>query len=99
MGKNLQKLYSFRTNDELIKKLDYISNCEKRTRNNLIEVTLGKLITEFENIHGEIVITNNEPSADVIAIVTLIKAGRMSENEIPDDIKNDVLEYMKRDVK
>lgn len=48
MGKNLQKLYGFRTDDELIKRLDRVALKEHRNRNKQIEYILDMYITDYE---------------------------------------------------
>ena len=60
MGKNLQKLYSFRTDDELIEKLNIIANENSRTRNKQIEHILKLYVKNYEEEHGIIMINNNE---------------------------------------
>lgn len=54
MGKNLQKLYSFRTDDELIIKLNIIAEENSRTRNKQIEHILKAYVKEYEKNHGTI---------------------------------------------
>ena len=49
MGEHKQKLYSFRTNDELIKKLNAIAEEYNRTRNKEIEYALKQYIAEYES--------------------------------------------------
>ena len=49
MGEHKQKLYSFRTNDEIIKKLNAIAEEHNRTRNKEIEYALKQYIAEYEN--------------------------------------------------
>lgn len=56
MGKNLQKLYSFRTDDLLIKKLNHIAEQNTRTRTKEIEHVLKNYVKEYEKKHGEITI-------------------------------------------
>lgn len=58
MGKNLQKLYSFRTNDELIEKLNIIAEKHSRTRNKEIEYALKQYVENFENQEGKINLKN-----------------------------------------
>lgn len=60
MGKNLQKLYSFRTDDTLIKKLNIISEEHSRTRNKEIEYALKLYVKNYEQEHGEIVIPEED---------------------------------------
>lgn len=54
MGKNLQKLYSFRTDETLIKKLNIISKEHSRTRNKEIEYALKLYVKNYEKENGEI---------------------------------------------
>lgn len=54
MGKNLQKLFSFRTDEDIIKKLNYISAYNSRTRNKEIEFVLKEHIRLFEREYGKI---------------------------------------------
>lgn len=54
MGKNLKKLYSFRTDDIIIKKLNYIAEQNTRTRNQEIEMLIKNHIKKYELEHGEI---------------------------------------------
>ena len=49
MGANKQKLYSFRTDDELIEKLNILAERHSRTRNKEIEYALKQYIAEYEN--------------------------------------------------
>ena len=49
MGEHKQKLYSFRTNDEIIKKLNAIAEEHNRTSNKEIEYALKQYIAEYEN--------------------------------------------------
>lgn len=58
MGKNLQKLYSFRTNDELIEKLNIIAEKHSRTRNKEIEYALKQYIENYETQEGKINLKN-----------------------------------------
>lgn len=58
MGKNLQKLYSFRTSDEVIEKLNIIAENHSRTRNKEIEFALKQYIKKYENEEGEITLKN-----------------------------------------
>ena len=60
MGKNLQKLYSFRTDEELIQKLNIISNEHSRTRNKEIEYALKLYVKEYEQKYGEIIVDNEK---------------------------------------
>lgn len=54
MGKNLQKLYSFRTDETLIQKLKIISREHTRTRNKEIEYALKLYVKDYEEKYGEI---------------------------------------------
>lgn len=54
MGKNLQKLYSFRTDETLIQKLNIISKEHSRTRNKEIEYALKLYVKNYEKENGEI---------------------------------------------
>lgn len=58
MGKNLQKLYSFRTNDELIEKLNIIAEKHSRTRNKEIEYALKQYVEDYETQEGKINLKN-----------------------------------------
>lgn len=60
MGKNLQKLYSFRTDETLIQKLNIISNEHSRTRNKEIEYALKLYVKDYEQEHGEIILNNEK---------------------------------------
>jgi len=55
MGKNLQKLYSFRTNEDIIKKIEYIADLNTRNRNQQIEHLLKECINDFELKNGQLV--------------------------------------------
>lgn len=59
MGKNLQKLYSFRTDDSIIKKIEYIADSNTRNRNQQIEHLLKECIKEYEYKHGELLVDEN----------------------------------------
>lgn len=50
MGKNLKKLYSFRTTEELIENLNKIAEKENRTRNNLIEKILMDFVQNYQSV-------------------------------------------------
>lgn len=56
MGKNLQKQYPFRTDDNIIKKIDYIAEQNTRNRNQQIEHLLKSCISDYEDKHGELII-------------------------------------------
>lgn len=54
MGKNLEKLYSFRCDDETIKKLEYIAKKNTRNRNQEIKHIVKEHIEKFETKYGSI---------------------------------------------
>jgi len=54
MGKNLQKQYSFRTDDLIIRKIEYIAEINTRNRNQQIEHLLKECIKEYETLNGNI---------------------------------------------
>ena len=54
MGEHKQKLYSFRTNDEIIKKLNAIAEEHNRTRNKEIEYALKQYVAACEQEEGRI---------------------------------------------
>lgn len=56
MGKHLQKLYSFRADDNLMSKLNYIADFNTRTRNKEIEHVLKTYVNNFESEHGQLII-------------------------------------------
>lgn len=56
MGKNLQKLFSFRTENEIINKMNFIAEFNSRTRNKEIEHVLKAHISNFESEHGKLII-------------------------------------------
>ena len=60
MGKNLKKLYSFRTDDIIIKKLNYIAEQNTRTRNQEIEMLIKNHIKKYELENGEIKLDSEE---------------------------------------
>ncbi len=55
MGKHLQNLFSFRTENEIIDKINFIAKYNTRTRNKEVEHVLKKHIANFEEEHGELV--------------------------------------------
>ncbi len=59
MGKNLQKQFPFRTDEEIIKKIDFIASQNTRNRNQQIEHLLKQCINEFELKNGTLVIDDN----------------------------------------
>ena len=54
MGKNLEKQYAFRCDDETIKKLEYIASKNTRTRNQEMKHIVKQYIDTYEHEHGEI---------------------------------------------
>lgn len=52
MGANKQKLYSFRTDDELIEKLNILAERHSRTRNKEIEYALKQYVAACEQEEG-----------------------------------------------
>lgn len=52
MGANKQKLYSFRTDDELIEKLNILAEQHSRTRNKEIEYALKLYVEKCEQEEG-----------------------------------------------
>lgn len=56
MGKNLQKQYPFRTDDKIIKKIDYIAETNTRNRNQQIEHLLKECINTYEIENGELIV-------------------------------------------
>lgn len=58
MGVHKQKLFSFRTNDELIEKLNIIAEKHSRTRNKEIEYALKQYVENFEDQEGKINLKN-----------------------------------------
>lgn len=81
MGKNLQKLYSFRTDDNIIKKIDFISNQNTRNRNQQIEHLIKICITEYEADHGELII-EEDGTVHPKQIHTKDKPGKSSNYKI-----------------
>ena len=53
MGEHKQKLYSFRTDDELIEKLNVIAEKHNRTRNKEIEYALKLYVEKCEQEEGK----------------------------------------------
>lgn len=60
MGEHKQKLYSFRTNEELIEKMNILAERHSRTRNKEIEYALKLYIEQCEREEGKV---NNTLSA------------------------------------
>ena len=58
MGEHKQKLFSFRTNDELIEKLNIIAEKHSRTRNKEIEYALKQYVEDYETQEGKINLKN-----------------------------------------
>ena len=58
MGEHKQKLFSFRTNDELIEKLNIIAKKHSRTRNKEIEYALKQYVEDYETQEGKINLKN-----------------------------------------
>ena len=56
MGKNLQKQYPFRTDETIIKKIDYIAELNTRNRNQQIEHLLKECINQYEAVNGKLII-------------------------------------------
>lgn len=54
MGENKQKLYSFRTEDELIEKLNILAKKHSRTRNKEIEYALKLYVEKCEQEEGRV---------------------------------------------
>lgn len=54
MGKNLERLFSFRCDETTIKKINYIASYNERDRNKEIKYLIKKEIARFEKEHGEI---------------------------------------------
>lgn len=54
MGKNLERLFSFRCDEVTIKKISYISEFYERNRNQEIKYLIKKEIARFEDEHGKI---------------------------------------------
>lgn len=99
MGKNLQKQYPFRTNnDTMMQKLNVIAKSQNRTRNNLIETLLENYLDEYESTNGIVLIDDeNEINPLVLAYAQLIVNKRKTLEDVPTDIKIEVEEYLKKD--
>lgn len=54
MGKNLQKVYGIRTDDEIMEKFTIIAQKHCRTRNKEIEYALKEYIKSYERNEGTI---------------------------------------------
>jgi hypothetical protein len=52
MGKNLKPQRNCRIDDELYLKVKYIADQEKRSFNNFIEITLTRIVADYETQHG-----------------------------------------------
>ena len=81
MGKNLQKLYSFRTEDTIIKKIEYIADTNTRNRNQQIEHLLKECISEYELAFGELII-EEDGTVHPKQIVTKDKMGKSSISKV-----------------
>ena len=57
MGKNLEKQYAFRCDDETIQKLEFIAKKHTRNRNQEMKHIIKEYINEFENKYGVTEIT------------------------------------------
>jgi hypothetical protein len=79
MGKNLQKLYSFRTDENIIKKIEYIADINTRNRNQQIEHLLKECITEYESEHGQLIV--GEDGSITIAKPTAVKPDKSSNSK------------------
>lgn len=66
MGKNLQKLFSFRTDDSIIEKLNFIAEYNTRTRNKEIEHVLKQHIKNFECNIGKLEIDEHTGKAYLV---------------------------------
>ena len=66
MGKNLKPQFSFRTDKEIIRKIEYIAKQETRNRNQQVEHLLKKCVEEFEQEYGKL-IYNNENDEVILA--------------------------------
>ena len=60
MGKNLKPQFSFRTDKELIKKIEFIAEQETRNRNQQIEHLIKQCIEEYEKKNGKLIYTEDE---------------------------------------
>lgn len=58
--KNDYPRYTLRIPQEYLDKLGYIADYEGRTKNKELEQLVKKRIAEFEAIHGEITLPENE---------------------------------------
>ena len=54
MGKNLEKQYAFRCDEETIKKIEYIANQHTRNRNQEMKHIMKQYIETYEEDHGKI---------------------------------------------
>ncbi len=54
MGKNLEKQYAFRCDDETIKKLEYIAAQHTRTRNQEMKHIIKQYVDAWEEDYGKI---------------------------------------------
>lgn len=60
MGKNLEKQFAFRCDDNTIKKLEYIAQSHTRTRNQEMKHIIRQYINRYEMEHGEIIVEDSE---------------------------------------
>lgn len=60
MGKNLLKQYNFRTNEEIVKKMNFIAEANSRTRNREIEYLLKEHIKNYEQANNVVLKINEE---------------------------------------
>ena len=54
MGKNLEKQYAFRCDEETIKKIEYIASQHTRNRNQEMKHIMKQYIEAYEEDHGKI---------------------------------------------
>ena len=54
MGKNLEKQYAFRCDEETIKKIEYIAKQHTRNRNQEMKHIMKQYIEAYEEGHGKI---------------------------------------------
>lgn len=79
MGKNLQKLYSFRTDETIIKKIEYIATENTRNRNQQIEHILKECIAQYETENGQLIV--GEDGSVTLAKPKEIKPGKLSNSK------------------
>lgn len=78
MGKNLKPQFSFRTDKELIKKIEFIAEQETRNRNQQIEYLIKKCIKEYEEKNGKLIYTKNEE----VILESTMKRENLSKSKI-----------------